>query len=66
MEAPGRPQDMCQLCFGALHYLFSLSLSESDEGALPLEDSLHGPGVNDGAPHSPWDYRPFCFQDSDH
>lgn len=26
MEATGSPQDMCQLCYGALHYLFSLSL----------------------------------------
>ncbi|KAL1257158.1 hypothetical protein QQF64_012703 [Cirrhinus molitorella] len=32
--------------------LLVFSVSEDDEGVLPLEDSPHGPGVNDGAPRS--------------
>lgn len=51
MEAPGH---VPAVLWGSSLLVFSLS--EFDEGALPLEDSRYGPGVNDGAPRSPWDY----------
>ncbi len=41
-------------------------VSEDDEGVLPLEDSLHDPGVNDGAPWSLETLQAICCLATDH